>query len=63
MNQKTIIRDLTTGNPIKQLLVFALPIMMGTLLQQLYATVDTIILGRFVGKTASWNAVDGGGEP
>lgn len=26
--------------------------MLGTLLQQLYSTVDSIVLGRFVGKTA-----------
>ena len=36
MNQKTIIRDLTTGNPIKQLLVFALPFIFANVLQQAY---------------------------
>ncbi len=44
--------NMTEGPILPAMLLFALPIMMGTLLQQLYATVDTIILGRFVGKTA-----------
>ena len=44
--------SMTEGPILPAMLFFALPIMMGTLLQQLYATVDTIILGRFVGKTA-----------
>lgn len=44
--------DLTQGSIWKGMLQFFLPIMLGTLLQQLYSTVDSIILGRFVGKTA-----------
>lgn len=36
----------------KQLLIFFFPIMLGTLFQQLYNTVDAIIVGRFVGKEA-----------
>ena len=36
----------------KQLLIFFFPIMVGTLFQQLYNTVDAIIVGRFVGKQA-----------
>ena len=47
-----------TSNPItegviwKQLLIFFFPIMVGTLFQQLYNTVDAVIVGRFVGKQA-----------
>lgn len=44
--------DLTEGSIWKGMLQFFLPIMLGTLLQQLYSTVDSVILGRFVGKTA-----------
>ena len=33
-------------------MIFFFPIMLGTLIQQLYTTVDTIIVGRFVGKAA-----------
>lgn len=40
------------GPVMKNMLLFFLPIMLGTLLQQLYSTVDAVILGRFVGKTA-----------
>ena len=36
----------------KQLLVFFFPIVVGTLFQQLYNTVDAVIVGRFVGKAA-----------
>lgn len=48
----------TTENPItegiiwRQLLIFFFPIVIGTLFQQLYNTVDAIIVGRFVGKQA-----------
>ncbi len=45
-------RDLTSGNITKSLLWFAFPIIIGNLLQQLYNVVDTVIVGRFVGKEA-----------
>lgn len=44
--------SLTEGSIWKGMLQFFLPIMLGTLLQQLYSTVDSIVLGQFVGKTA-----------
>lgn len=44
--------EITEGVIWKQLLIFFFPIMLGTLVQQLYTTVDTIIVGRFVGKAA-----------
>lgn len=44
--------EITEGVIWKQLLIFFIPIMLGTLVQQLYTTVDTIIVGRFVGKAA-----------
>lgn len=43
---------ITEGIIWRQLLIFFFPIMLGTLIQQLYTTVDTIIVGRFVGKAA-----------
>lgn len=48
MNQSS----LTTGNITKSLLRFAFPMMVGNLLQQLYNIVDTLIVGRFLGKEA-----------
>lgn len=44
--------QITEGIIWKQLLIFFFPIMVGTLFQQLYNTVDAIIVGRFVGKQA-----------
>ena len=43
---------ITEGIIWKQLLFFFFPILIGTLFQQLYNTVDAIIVGRFVGKEA-----------
>jgi len=44
--------NLTEGSIGKQLIKFFLPIMFGTFFQQLYNTVDAIIVGRFVGSDA-----------
>ena len=43
---------ITEGVIWKQLLIFFFPILVGTLVQQLYNTADAVILGRFVGKEA-----------
>lgn len=43
---------MTEGVIWKQILLFALPLMAGNLFQQLYNTVDSIIVGNFVGKEA-----------
>ena len=45
-------RDLTTGNIIKTMLIFAGPMILGNLLQQFYNIADTLIVGRFVGADA-----------
>ena len=44
--------SITEGVIWKQLLIFFFPIMLGTFFQQLYNTVDAIIVGQFVGKEA-----------
>jgi putative MATE family efflux protein len=44
--------DLTEGTIWKKLLTFFLPIAAGTLFQQLYNTVDAVVVGRFVGTGA-----------
>ncbi|MDR0468662.1 MAG: MATE family efflux transporter [Peptococcaceae bacterium] len=41
--------DLLTGTPWKKILQFAIPLIIGNLFQQLYNTVDAIIVGRYVG--------------
>ena len=43
--------DLTEGSVGKRLLLYFLPILAGSLFQQLYSTVDAVILGQFAGKT------------
>ena len=45
-------KDLTRGTPWKLIVQFALPIMLGNLLQQLYNTADAIIVGNFEGQQA-----------
>ena len=42
--------DLIYGNIGKAILLFVLPLIAGSLIQQLYVTVDAIIVGRFAGK-------------
>ena len=44
-------RDMTVGAEWKELLLFSLPIMAGQLLQQLYNTVDSIVVSRYGGPT------------
>ena len=41
---------MTEGTPWKHILRFSLPVLAGSLLQQLYNTVDTIVVGRFAGE-------------
>ena len=45
-------RNLTEGNPARLILAFTLPLIAGNIFQQLYAFVDTLIVGRFLGVTA-----------
>ena len=42
--------SLIEGNIGKAILLFVLPLIAGSLIQQLYVTVDAIIVGRFAGK-------------
>lgn len=45
-------KDLTKGNPIKLILLFGFPLLIGNLFQQLYNLVDTAIVGHTLGDTA-----------
>lgn len=49
---KSTARDLTSGNIAKQILMFSLPLMLGNIFQMLYNTVDSIVVGNFVGTQA-----------
>ena len=46
------VQDMTTGRPLVNLVAFATPLLIGNLAQQLYNTVDSIIVGQFVGDSA-----------
>ncbi|HON87481.1 MAG TPA: MATE family efflux transporter [Bacillota bacterium] len=44
--------DMTVGNPMTCLLRFSIPLLIGNLAQQLYSTVDSIVVGQYVGDKA-----------
>ena len=44
--------DMTQGSIMKRVLLFALPICVGNVLQQLYGTVDTLVIGKFCGSVS-----------
>ena len=52
MNQEETKYDLTHGSICRKLFSFFLPIAAGTIFQQLYNTVDAMVVGRFIGKEA-----------
>ena len=43
---------MTEGNIAKQLILFALPLLVGNLFQQIYNTVDSIVVGNYVSKNS-----------
>ena len=45
-------KTMTEGTIWKQILLFSIPLILGNLLQQMYNTVDSIIVGNFVGSNA-----------
>lgn len=51
---------MTEGSILKTLLVFAVPILLTNLIQQLYNTVDLIIIGKFVGNEGTVGVSTGG---
>lgn len=58
-SSKKIINPITEGTIWKALLIFFFPILLGTLFQQFYNTIDAVIIGKFEGKEAL--AAVGGG--
>jgi putative MATE family efflux protein len=45
-------QDMTVGKPWQSLAMFSVPLLVGNIVQQLYNTVDSIVVGRFVGDSA-----------
>lgn len=52
LNRLFTAQDMTVGKPWKQITQFAVPMLIGNLAQQLYSTVDTIVVGKYVGDNA-----------
>ncbi|NLB36950.1 MAG: MATE family efflux transporter [Clostridiales bacterium] len=47
-----MVRDMTKGKPLKLIVSFCVPILLGNVFQQFYNMVDSIVVGQFVGKGA-----------
>lgn len=45
-------KDMTSGSPMKLIIAFSIPILLGNLFQQFYSMVDTAIVGRYIGVQA-----------
>jgi Na+-driven multidrug efflux pump len=50
MRSNTI--DMTQGSPVKHILLFALPTLIGNVFQQIYNLADSMIVGNVLGKDA-----------
>lgn len=50
MSEKSMIVDFTQGSAPKQLVVFAVPLLLSNLLQIVYNMVDMVIVGQVLGK-------------
>ena len=44
--------DMTTGKPWEKIVIFTIPMLLGNIAQQLYSTVDSIVVGKYVGDNA-----------
>ena len=44
--------DMTEGSPVKKIILFSIPMIIGNFAQQLYNTADAVIVGRYVGDNA-----------
>ena len=49
---QTTVKDMTSGSPMKLILTFAMPLMIGNIFQQCYTVVDTMVVGKALGVDA-----------
>ena len=47
-----MVTDMTTGDPIRRILRFFIPVLLGNLLQQFYSMADSAIVSRYLGVEA-----------
>lgn len=59
-NRNKVGTNLTEGSILKGLLIFAIPIVLANLLQQLYSLVDLIVIGKYVGNIGTVGVNTGG---
>ena len=52
--------DMTVGNPTRHILLFAIPMLIGNLFQQVYNIADSMIVGRLLGADALHLRINGG---
>ena len=50
--KKSTVRDMTDGSITTHLIAFSVPLLLGNIFQMLYNTVDSIVVGKYVGKEA-----------
>ena len=46
--KKKMTKSMTSGKPVKLILLFALPLIVGNIFQQFYSMADTVIVGRTI---------------
>lgn len=46
------VNDMTVGSPMRAIFKFAVPLILGYILQQMYLVIDTVIVGRWIGVNA-----------
>lgn len=49
---KSVTKDMTVGSPMRLIVSFFIPLLLGMLFQQFYSMMDTIIVGRCLGVNA-----------
>ena len=52
MRMKSKTMNMTEGSPVRLLIIFAIPMLIGNIFQQMYNMVDSVIVGKFVGADA-----------
>lgn len=45
-------KDMTVGNPVRLIVGFAIPMLIGNIFQQIYNVVDTVVVGQYLGEEA-----------
>lgn len=52
MKSNKNVGDMTVGSPLRSIITFAIPLILGYILQQMYLIIDAAIVGRWIGVGA-----------